>query len=433
MNCSSCNTLLDDRAAYCGHCGRHSVSLFDPLVGSIIDGRYRVDAKIAVGGFGSIYRATNVTTGDTVALKILHPQFAADPNLSARFRREATALTRLRDSHTVRTYELGEAADGLLYIAMELLDGESLLDRFRARGSLPWRDVMGFLAAACSSLQEAHGLGIVHRDLKPANIFLVKDGCVKVLDFGIAKLQHGSYSDDGSELTRAGQAIGTLEYMSPEQMIGGDVDPRTDIYTLGVVAYEMITGRRPFCDATGPTSLVTALLTGTAPPPSALLRETVPRELDAIIMHCLERDAPSRFPDVGQLALAISQLLARFPDQHPGVPVEDIATQMMWGGAAAAVHHTEDEPTWIDTRPVFDDVVRQHVIATYAPAPQPVYAPVFMPMATGNVPAFEGATGTTVGPVPTAPDALRLGRIAAWALGLLALGVALGTGITSLL
>jgi serine/threonine protein kinase len=437
MICSSCNSELDDRAAYCGQCGRHSVARFDPLVGRIIDGRYRIDAKIAVGGFGAIYRAMNVTTNDTVALKILHPQFTNDPNLSARFRREATALTSLRDPNTIRTYELGETVcpetgDGMRYIAMELLEGESLQDRFRARGPLPWRDVLRIVRAACDSLGEAHSLGIVHRDLKPANIYLVQGGGVKVLDFGIAKIMLGSYIDDGSELTRAGQAIGTLEYMSPEQMIGGELDARTDIYTLGVVAYEMITGRRPFCDATGPTSLVTALLTAIAPPPSSLLREPVPPELDAIIMQCLERDAPSRFVDVEQLAIAISRLLERHLEQRP----EDAATQMLWGGAATFMAQVEDEPTWIDTRPVFDDVMRQRVLQTYAPTlpqqAQPVLLPTMRPHGD-TLPPFDAfVTGSSVGPAPRLRP-LGVGRVLAWTVGLLTLGVGVGVTIASLL
>ena len=431
MICSSCNSELDDRAAYCGQCGRHSVARFDPLVGKLVDGRYRIDAKIAVGGFGAIYRATNVTTSDTVALKILHPQFANDPNLSARFRREATALTSLRDPNTIRTYELGESSDGTLYIAMELLEGESLQDRFRARGPVPWREVLRIVSAACDSLAEAHALGIVHRDLKPANIYLVQGGGVKVLDFGIAKIQHGSYIDDGSELTRAGQAIGTLEYMSPEQMIGGDLDARTDIYTLGVVAYEMITGRRPFCDATGPTSLVTALLTAVAPPPSSLLREPVPPELDAIIMQCLERDAPARFADVEQLAIAIARVLERNDLQRP----EEVATQMLWG-RAANLGDLDDEQTWIDTRPVFDDVMRQNVLQTYAPAlpaqAQPVLLPAMAPRGDTLPPFDAHVTGSTVGPAPlTRP--LGVGRVVAWAVGLLTLGVGVGVTIASLL
>jgi len=428
MICSSCHSELDEYVTYCGQCGRHSVARFDPLVGTIIDGRYRIDAKIAVGGFGAIYRATNVTTNDTLALKILHPHFASDPNLSARFRREATALTSLRDAHTIRTYELGETNDGTLYIAMELLEGESLQDRFRARGPLPWRDVMRFVSAACSSLLEAHSLGIVHRDLKPANIYLVADGCVKVLDFGIAKIQHGSYIDDGSELTRVGQAIGTLEYMSPEQLVGGEVDGRTDIFTLGVVAYEMITGRRPFCDATGPTSLVTALLTAVAPPPSTLLPAHVPPELDAIIMQCLERDAPARFVDVEQLALAISRMLMRYSEQRP-----EFETTLPLAARSSFVPQLDDEPTWIDTRPVFDDVVRQHVIATYAPPVHLPVLPAFVPHGTDTLPVFEAhVTGSSVGPLPT-PNKLGLGKLVAWTVGLLALGVGLGATITSLL
>jgi eukaryotic-like serine/threonine-protein kinase len=212
--CPSCTIDLDQDATYCGLCGRRVRARRGTLVGTRLNDRYRIDAKIAEGGFGAIYRATHVD-GHEVALKVLHADLASDPSLAARFRREGATLASLRDPHTVATYELGEAPDGTLYIAMELLHGESLLDRFQTRGPLPWRRVLEIVRAVCSSLAEAHGLGIVHRDLKPANIHLADNDFVKLLDFGIAKVQRPSdirLSDSlsGAELTRAGQAIGTL-------------------------------------------------------------------------------------------------------------------------------------------------------------------------------------------------------------------------------
>jgi serine/threonine protein kinase len=315
MTCTSCTAMLPANAAYCGECGERVRTRRDTLTGILLDGRFHIDAKIAAGGFGAVYRATRISTGTVVALKVLHSDLAHDRNLSARFRREALALSRLRDPHTVTTYEFGAAPDGTLFIVMELLRGTSLFERFRSQGPLAWRRMVSIALGVCSSLSEAHHLGIVHRDLKPANIHLERGDYVKVLDFGIAKVLDTNRVDDERDLTRVGQAIGTIEYMSPEQLVGSDCDGRTDIYTLGIVMYEMITGRRPFADATGPTSLVTALMTRTPVPPSKLFGACLPTELDRILLRCLEREPSRRFADIDELAAALERVLAIHPER----------------------------------------------------------------------------------------------------------------------
>ena len=311
MMCPSCSADLAADAMFCAECG-YRMRGRRSLVGVTIGDRYRVDARIAAGGFGTIYRGIDIVSGREAALKVLHADLAADPNLAARFRREGTTQSSLRNPHTVQTFGVGEAGDGTLFIAMELLRGESLHERFRVCGPLAWRSVLRIMRGVCSSLAEAHALGIVHRDLKPANIHLEAEPVpdfVKVLDFGIAKLMSGSALDDAGELTRVGTAVGTLDYMAPEQLVGGECDGRTDIYTLGVVAYEMITGQRPFQDATGPTSLITAVFTRQPVLPSQLMPDA-PVELDAILMRCLARDTAERFANVQELDAAIGQLLA---------------------------------------------------------------------------------------------------------------------------
>jgi len=240
----------------------------DPLLGEVFDRRFRVEARIAAGGFGAIYRATHLKSGHQFALKVLHPNLTGAPDVVARFRREGAALTLLRDPHTITAYELGEADDGTLYIVMELLRGESLYERYRAHGPMPWESVVAIARAVCSSLAEAHALGIIHRDLKPTNIHLEPRGnerdFVKVLDFGIAKILQDS-DIDSSELTQAGQMIGTLDYMSPEQMVGGMCTASSDIYTLGIVMYEMIAGGKPFDNANSAAAALAAVLTTTPP------------------------------------------------------------------------------------------------------------------------------------------------------------------------
>jgi eukaryotic-like serine/threonine-protein kinase len=192
----------------------------DRLTGEILDRRYRLDEKIAFGGFGSIYRATDLIMGRQVALKVLHRELGTDSSVVERFRREASALAKLRDPHTITMYDVGETEDGTRYIVMELLRGESLHELFHASGKrLPWRRVVAIARGVCSSLREAHAVGIVHRDLKPANIHLERHALeadyVKVLDFGIAKMVDAL--EPNRDLTLAGQMIGTFDYMPPNR------------------------------------------------------------------------------------------------------------------------------------------------------------------------------------------------------------------------
>ncbi|HEX8106865.1 MAG TPA: serine/threonine-protein kinase, partial [Kofleriaceae bacterium] len=303
----------------------------DPLIGTVLDQRFRIEHQLAAGGFGAIYRATDVLSDAQVALKVLLPRFTRDPMVVARFRREGQTLASLRDPHTITAYELGEAPDGTLYIVMELLLGESLYTRFRNAGPMPWRRVLHIAAGVCSSLAEAHALGVVHRDLKPANIHLeFHDGdpdFVKVLDFGIAKIVQGTDLEH-TQLTQAGQMIGTVDYMSPEQMVGGELTPASDIYTLGVVIYEMIAGRTPFADCQTATAILAAVLTRAPEPLSTYAR--VPVLLDRIVARCLERDPQSRFTDVSDLVEALAEVTAGgAARQTPAAPVNEFAQPVL--------------------------------------------------------------------------------------------------------
>jgi serine/threonine protein kinase len=332
-HCPSCANDLEQDATYCGLCGARVRARRSTLVGTDLDGRFHIDAKIAEGGFGAIYRATHLPTNQLVALKVLHAELAADEMLAARFRREGETLQLLSSPHTVTVYEVGETCDGTLYIAMELLHGESLLDRLRSAGSIGWRNVLEIMKQVCRSLGEAHALGIIHRDLKPANIYLGTNDHVKVLDFGIAKLVRGSEIDDGHDLTRIGQAVGTLEYMAPEQLIGSTCDHRSDIYALGVVMYEMLTGRRPYADATGPTSLVAAVMTQPLMPPGRMFhRACYPETVDALVLCCLAKEATDRYDDVHALIAAIDEII---------LPLAS-------GSYSTEIANTDSDSTWID-------------------------------------------------------------------------------------
>jgi serine/threonine protein kinase len=321
---------------------RTTVQVRDPLVGTILDRRFRIDFQLATGGFGAIYQATDVHSNVEVALKVLHTKLARDPNVIERFRREAATLSNLRDPHTIRAFEFGESDDGTLYIVMELLHGESLYQQFHARGPIAWRRVVHIARGVCRSLAEAHAYGIVHRDLKPANIHLeTHDGdpdFVKVLDFGIAKIVHGG-RQERTELTQAGQMIGTVDYMSPEQMVGGEMTGRSDIYTLGTVMYEMITGRMPFADAQTATAILAAVLTRTPDPVSRYT--PVPPALDESIARCLERDPQKRYLEIREL----DDALARVAAMGVGRPNAPARLNLADRPTTAYVRQTPVEPT----------------------------------------------------------------------------------------
>jgi serine/threonine-protein kinase len=291
-------------------------------IDQVLNNRFKVESKIGEGGFGAVYRGVQLATGRKVALKLLHPEMTKDENLVARFRREGMVLCNLRDAHTITTYDFDQTPDGTLYIAMELLEGKSLHQIFHEEAPLEWKRVFKILTEMCSSLAEAHAQGIVHRDLKPENIYLeLRPGnpeFVKILDFGIAKVMRGDTIDPQSpQLTATGQTLGTLEYMSPEQLMGKPLDGRSDVYALGVLAYEMITGRLPFPDAKGPAGLITAQLKQTPIPPSqAQPKATLPWAADHAVLKCLEKDKTNRYPDVSALALALQEVMSGGPSHE---------------------------------------------------------------------------------------------------------------------
>jgi serine/threonine-protein kinase len=288
-------------------------------INQVLNNRFKVESKIGEGGFGAVYRGTQLATSRKVALKLLHPEMTKDENLVARFRREGMVLCNLRDAHTITTYDFDQTPDGTLYIAMELLEGKSLHQLFHEEAPLEWKRMFKILTEMCSSLAEAHAQGIVHRDLKPENIYLeTRSGnpeFVKILDFGIAKVMRGDTIDpQAPQLTATGQTLGTLEYMSPEQLMGKPLDGRSDVYALGVLAYEMITGRLPFPDAKGPAGLITAQLKQTPPPPSqSYPKANLPPAADRAILKCLEKDKANRYVDVSALAIALQEVMAAPP------------------------------------------------------------------------------------------------------------------------
>ncbi len=339
--CGTCGTSYDGGA--CSRCGRSAVDAavpvavaaklvgYEPPPGSLapapapvsapvsaprlLAGRYELLDLLGEGGYGVVHRARQLHTGRMVAVKVLHLDLAGDEQAVARFRREGAVACMLRDAHTVTTYDVDQAADGTLFIAMELLAGRSLYDIIHAEAPVPWRRVLAIVEQIASALAEAHTLGIVHRDLKPENIYVeARPGTpefVKVLDFGIAKLVGADLGFGQTKLTAMGQTLGTLEFMSPEQLMGQTLDGRSDLYAIGVVMYELLTGELPFPLATGPAQLVAAQLKSSPRPPSHACADAgIPAGVDELVLRCLHKDLARRPRDAATLGESCRTLLA---------------------------------------------------------------------------------------------------------------------------
>ena len=255
-NCPKCNApLRDERARFCAECGAmvplSTPTGADPLLGKVIADRFRLVSVLGEGGMGKVYLAEQKMGASTrkVAVKTLHNDIASDPQVAARFQRECDTVNQLTHPNTITLYDYGEW-EGVLYLAMEYLQGESVAQNLLRAGPLDPQRAERILAQVCGSLHEAHEAGIVHRDLKPENVLLTIRGgtrdFVKVLDFGIAKRNEGEDPQVSQKLTRQGMVLGTPPYMSPEQFTGQQLDRRSDLYSLGVMAYEMLTGKLPF-------------------------------------------------------------------------------------------------------------------------------------------------------------------------------------------
>jgi serine/threonine protein kinase len=272
----------------------------DPLVGLTLDEKYHLDSRIGTGGMGTVYRATHLLIDRPVAIKVLNPHYVEDEEAQTRFRREARAAGRLQHTNAVTVTDFGRTAEGLVYLVMELLEGHTLRDVLARESPLDTARSVSMMLQVSAAVGAAHEAGIIHRDLKPANIFIVqrKDAppFVKVLDFGIAKLAAEALDDDDPPtLTQVGAMIGTPRYMSPEQCEGVKLTPASDVYSLGIILYEMLTGTTPF---NGTSPIAIAIKHSTVPPRSP--REfvaSIPPALEEIVLHALEKSPENRPQD----------------------------------------------------------------------------------------------------------------------------------------
>src|SRR5947209_6147985 len=263
----------------------------DELINTLFDGRYRIQRKLGAGGMANVYLAEDQELGRRVAIKILNERHANDDQFVERFRREAQNAAALAHPNIVSIYDRGEA-EGTYYIAMEYLEGRSLKELIVGRGAAPISVAIDYARQILSALRFAHRNGIVHRDIKPHNVLVDGEGRVKVTDFGIARA-------GASQMTEAGSIVGTAQYLSPEQAKGTAVDQRSDIYSLGIVLYELLTGTVPFTGDT-PVEIAMKHISETPAPPSER-RPDVPHDLDLVVIRALAKDPADRYQSAEEM------------------------------------------------------------------------------------------------------------------------------------
>jgi serine/threonine protein kinase len=282
----------------------------DESLPRLLGGRYRLEAKLGSGGMGVVFRATDLTMKRSVAVKLIRgvDGVALDEEVAGRFLREAKNTARVQHENIIEVYDLGRSDQGDMFFVMELLEGESLSTKIRRDGKMPPAVAVHIARQMCAALHVAHAAGIIHRDLKPANVMLIERGgqtdYVKVLDFGVAK----SYTpDQQTQLTHTGMLVGTVEYMAPEQIMGRVVDGRTDIYSLGIVMYRMLTGKAPFRDG-GVPALIHAHL-NVFPKPMTDTAPEIPGALDRVVLRCLAKQPEQRYESMEEVSRALASAL----------------------------------------------------------------------------------------------------------------------------
>jgi eukaryotic-like serine/threonine-protein kinase len=309
------------------------MAVSDTLIGTVFDGRYRIIRKLGAGGMADVYLAEDQELGRRVAIKILNDRHAADDSFIERFRREAKNAAGLSHPNIVSIYDRGEA-EGTYYIAMEFLDGRSLKELIVGRGPAPIKTAIDYARQILAAVGFAHRHGIVHRDIKPHNVLVGSEGRLKVTDFVIAR-------SGASQMTEVGSIIGTAQYLSPEQARGAPVDQTSDLYSVGVVLFEMLTGQVPF---TGDTPLEIAMKhLSEVPKPPSELRPEVPHDLDSVVLRALAKDPSERYQGADEMDADLARVLEGLPVDPE---TETAATAVLSGSGVLAT-----APTSVLTKP----------------------------------------------------------------------------------
>lgn len=323
--CSACGSRFSNDTRYCPIDGQPTMELAedvertDPLIGRVLDGRYRIERSVGEGGMGIVYLATHVTLNKRMAVKVLRGEMARDQDVVQRFVQEAQASSAIGHPNIIDISDFGRLPDNAVFFVMEYLEGEPLTDRISRSKGLQVREALPILEQIASALSSAHSAGIVHRDMKPDNIFLIQRGqtrdFVKVLDFGIAKVGGAA-----SKLTKTGTVFGTPHYMSPEQAAGQMVDQRTDIYALGVIMYEMVTGKVPF-DADTFMGILSKHMFEPPRPPTEVGEKADLGALEPVILRALAKKPEQRYQSMDDLIVDLGLVRS---GERPNLPMTSV-------------------------------------------------------------------------------------------------------------
>ena len=378
----------------------------DPLLGRVLDGRYRIEGFIARGGMATIYRGADLRLDRTVAIKVMHPSFASDPGFVERFEREARAAARLNSPYSVGLHDQGNDA-GITYLVMEYVPGHTVRDVLRTHGALAPAQALAILDPVLEALAAAHRAGYIHRDVKPENVLISEDGRVKVTDFGLARAIEGA--DSGRT---QGLLLGTVAYLSPEQVEHDETDARSDVYSAGILLFELVTGQVPF-SAAAPMQVAYKHVHEDVPAPSTI-RPGLPASIDAVVERATRRSPDQRFPDASAFLERVRSVRATLPPAAPWAPTPNDTIIVPASGAAGAAA-----------------AVAGAAAAAGAGTPDALGAPEWVNGDRSSDPGAQPSTGTgpitdlpadpeghstevTHGTAPDAPRKVRRGRRAMW-------------------